>query len=68
MKNGWHQVLGYTVYVEDNLVLRGILGSGNAQRTAYPYRADRNGGWNNCSGLTVSAFRAGVARGTITLR
>lgn len=67
ISDGWHTISGYTVYVEDGKVIRGILGEGNAQRTAYPYRRARHGGWDNDSGLTVSAFRAGVARGTIQM-
>lgn len=65
--DGWHIISGYRVYVEDGRVLRGILGNGNSQRTAYPYRACRTGGWDNVSGLSVDAFRAGVRRGSISM-
>ena len=64
INDGWHIVSGYEVYVEDGKVLRGL--SSDKQRTVYPFRAVRDG-WDNDSGLTVAAFRAGVRRGTITM-
>ena len=67
IKDGWHIIQGYKVYVEDGKILRGILGEGNAQRTAYPYRKNPRGGWDSESGLTVAAFKAGISRGTITM-
>lgn len=66
IKDGWHTIQGYKVYVEDGKVLRGILGEGNSQRTAYPFRRSKNG-WDNDSGLTVNAFRSGVKRGTVNM-
>ena len=66
MKDGWHLIYGYRIYVENNRVMRGILGTGYRQCSAYPYRRSGSG-WNQCCGVTVSAFRAGVARGTIRL-
>lgn len=65
--DGWHIILGYKVYVKHGCIMRGILGEGNAQKTAYPYRVSKYGGWDNCSGLSVDAFRAGVKRETITM-
>ena len=57
MKNGWHMIMGFKIYVEDNKVLRGI----DDNRTVYPYRWDnRLKCWNECSGISVSAFRKGL--------
>lgn len=76
ISDGWHTICGYEVFVEDGCIIRGVVGSGNAQKTAYPYRQcwSFNGlgerhpdGWDNCSGLSVDAFRAGVRRGTICM-
>ena len=64
MRNGWHVIVGYNIYVEDGKVLRRL--SSDRQRTTYPYRAAQDG-WTNDSGLSVDAFRAGVRRGTITM-
>ena len=66
MKDGWHIAAGYRVYVEDGKVLRGILGEGDFQRSAYPYRWDGNV-WTECTGITIHAFRAGVKRETMIL-
>ena len=64
VKNGWHTISGYTVYVEDSKVLRGL--SSDKQRAVFPYRAVKDG-WDNASGLTVDAFRVGVRRETIIM-
>lgn len=70
MKDGWHVIAGYNVYVEDDKITHGTLGEGTSNyRTAWPYRWDNKyNAWNNCTRLTVAAFRAGVKRGTITLK
>jgi len=69
IKDGWHQICGYTVLVEGGMIVRGIIGDGLNQVPAYVYRLDRNGhGWNNEGKITVDAFRAGVRRGTIELK
>lgn len=66
---GWHIVAGYKVYVEDGKIVRGIVNPGWNERTGYVYRASRTlKCWVKESGVTVAAFRAGVRRGTITLR
>lgn len=67
VKDGWHTIMGYSVYVEDGRVLRGILGEGNAQRTAFPFRKSKSGGWDNDAGLSVDAFKAGMKRGSIEM-
>lgn len=62
MKDGWHKIAGYAVMVEDGKILLGLVGGG----AVYPYR--RSGyHWTSCEGLTVAAFRAGVARGIIIM-
>lgn len=70
INDGWHKIAGYDVYVEGGRVLRGTKTDYNGYEvSAYPYRRNaRYGGWDNCSGLTVSAFSAGVRRGTIDLK
>lgn len=71
MKDGWHVIAGYNVYVEGDKITHGTLGEGTSNyRTAWPYRwiGGPTNAWSNCAGLTVSAFRAGVKRGTIRLK
>ena len=65
MKDGWHTIMGYDVYVEDGKVLRGTKDKG--QLPAYVYRACKRGGWELEYAVTVAAFRAGVRRGTIRM-
>ena len=70
-KDGWKTVYGLSVYVEGGRVIRGTLGAcgGFEYRTAYPYRWDqRLGCWTAAGGLSLAAFRAGVARGTVDLK
>ncbi len=64
IKNGWHDIAGYRVWVEDGRVLRGLNLDGD--KTTYPYRWNGDG-WTNDAGLTVNAFRAGVKRDTIKM-
>lgn len=65
MKDGWHKICDYDVYIENDRVLRGTKANGTLP--AYVYRACRTGGWDNDCGLTVNAFKAGVRRGTIRM-
>lgn len=69
MTDGWHSIGGYRVYVENNRVIRGVVGEYLGTKTAYPYRRDRRHKnlWDNVSGLTCNAFKSGVKRGTIKL-
>ena len=68
IKDGWHTIYGRKVYVEGGMVRRGIKEDRNhSQAAAYVYRASRRGGWDKEDGLSVAAFRAGIARGTIEL-
>lgn len=65
MKDGWHVICGYDVYVENDRVLRGTKANGTLP--AYVFRRENERRWNNASGVTVNAFRAGVRRGTIRM-
>lgn len=65
VKDGWHTVCGYRVYCEDGLVLRGV--NLDHTRGTHVYRYKREGGWDREDRITVSAFRAGVRRGTIKM-
>lgn len=65
MKDGWHKIYGYDVYIENNIVIRGTKANGTLP--AYVYRACRAGGWDRDNSVTVNAFRAGVRRGTIKM-
>lgn len=70
IKDGWHDIMGYEVYVEDGKVIRGMKQSytGLGKVSCYVFRASRYGGWDReYTGVTVAAFRAGVRRGTIAM-
>ena len=69
VSDGWHDIAGYRVYVEDGKVMRGIKRDYNGGIvSASVYRGSWRGGWDNENGYnSVAAFRAGVKRGTITL-
>lgn len=63
VKDGWHKVYGYPVYVEDGRVKRAVA-KGVA---AYPYRVSKYGGWDIDTYLSLDALRAGISRGTIVI-
>lgn len=66
MKDGWHTICGYSVYVEDGKIKRGMKESDTL--TAYVYRWNKSlSCWTKESDITPDAFRAGIKRGTITL-
>lgn len=65
MKDGWHKICGYDVYVENDRVLRGTKANGTLP--AYVYRSCKTGGWYSNGGITVNAFRSGVRRGSIRM-
>ena len=68
MKDGWHTILGYDVYVENNKVMRGTLGEGSTYRTAYPYKWDKTHRcWIKSAGICVNSFRNGVKRESIVM-
>lgn len=68
MKNGWHTICGYDIFVENNRVLRGTKYDHNHDLvTAYPYRKCKTGGWDNCSGISVSTFRSLCNKGDLIM-
>lgn len=74
IKDGWHRIGEDTeVYVEDGIVKRGVYTPKGRtgwmeQSTVYPYRWSKKlNCWNRVS-VTLSALRAGLARGTMELR
>lgn len=72
VKDGWHTVGRYDVWVENGRVQRAVKktfgddGSG----TLYPYRwmGHPYNGLVNTTGITLSALRSGLRHGTIVLR
>lgn len=67
MKDGWHVVCGYEVYVKDGKIVRGMKNQGFGKVAAYVYRRCKTGGWNISYQVTPSAFRSGYKRGTVDL-
>ena len=65
MKDGWHKICVYDVYVENDRVLRGTKANGTLP--SYVFRSCKHWNWVNASGITVNAFRSGVRRGTIRM-
>lgn len=69
LRDGWHMVAGWEVYVEDGRILRGVMEDCNGSRVpCYPMRRDRRDArvWDRET-LTPAAFRAGLARGTVRM-
>lgn len=62
--DGWHNLCGCKVYVEDGRVLRGL--SDDGQKPLYIYRHKKDG-WTSDGGITVDAFCSGIRRGTVDL-
>lgn len=68
MKDGWHKILGYEIYVENNIVKRGVLHKSELNIVpGYVYRKIGTGWSRESLGITVNAFIGGVRRGTIDL-
>ena len=65
MKDGWHVLQGYDVFVENGYIVRGM--KDNCQLPAYVYRSSKFGGYKREWRITPAAFVAGVKRGTIIL-
>ena len=60
LKDGWHIVSGYQVYVENGLVVRGIKHDSNGSLVpAYPYKFSEKYNCYIIGTPTVSAFRKG---------
>lgn len=69
-KDGWHEVYGIDVYVEDNMVVRAVDYRQRSATTLYPYMSlGRHQGWTNVSRMVgLDAFRVGLKRGAYILR
>ena len=70
MKDGWHTVKGYEVYVYEGKVIRGKKYDFNGQELpSYPYKyLDDYNSYVNVSGqLSFSAFRSCLSRGTVKM-
>ena len=67
MKDGWHTIAGYKVYVEDGKIKRGITDDG--EKPIYVYRWNKKlECWTAEGDITQAAFQAGVRRETITMK
>lgn len=61
--DGWHNIRGYDVYVEDGIILRGKKKDGNLQEvTAHTYVTNDEGGYDKAK-LTAVEFAEG--KGTL---
>ena len=69
VRDGWHTIYGREVYVEYGYITRGMRKDRNGSSVpAGVFRADRKyGGWSREYKITLPAFKAGVARGTVDL-
>ena len=67
VKDGWHKFYDYKVLVENGMVVCGIDGEGVNQKTVYPYRPCKTGGWYCDQTMTLDAFRAAWLRDTANL-
>ena len=66
IRDGWHNICGYSVYVDGGYILRGTKAEGTLP--AWVYRWNRQMGcWVREEKISVDAFRAGVKRETIDL-
>lgn len=63
--DGWHTVGDCRVYVEDGCVRYGSTTNRyGSPVSGHPFRrSDRYRCWENCTGITLTAFRALVYRG-----
>lgn len=67
MKDGWHTIAGYSVFVEGGMIVRGMKNSDTLP--AYVYRWSKSlNCWTKEESITPAAFRAGLKRGTIALK
>lgn len=62
-KDGWHKIHGLPAYFEDGFIRRFIYKG----KIAYIYRKDRCGYWTYVPKITLYAYYAGRARGTIKI-
>lgn len=66
VKDGWHKVYGYSVWVEDGWAVRGL--SSDGQRPLYIYVVSKDGGYDLRYSVKLDALRQAMARGTMVLR
>lgn len=68
IKDGWHKICGWDVYIEDEKILRGIREDRNGSPvTAFPYRRTKDGSWTSQSGIGYWAFISGMRRQTVRM-
>lgn len=69
IKDGWHTLAGYSVYVENGYVLRGVAPdyNGIGERSIYPYEHSKYGGLDKAINCLASTFTARVKRGTLIM-
>lgn len=66
IRDGWHIVNGWNVYVKGGYAVRGL--SQNGQRPLYLYTPARGGGLDSVDGVPFGALRGRMNRGTIILK
>ena len=64
VKDGWHTVKGYEVYVEGGKVTRAVSDTGQGRVAVYTYRITKEGTYIRCN-VSLPALRAGLSRGSI---
>lgn len=65
IKNGWHKLFGYDVYIEDEKIIHGVREDRNGSYvTSFPYRKYGNG-WSSDVGISYWSFVSGARRGTV---
>lgn len=67
MKDGWHVIAGKDVYVENGYIIRATKNNGQESAGVYRY-ISRLRVWCKEDKITPAAFRAGVNRGTISVK
>ena len=66
IRDGWHVVNGWDVYVADGFAVRGL--SRDGQRPLYLYTPARGGGLDRVDGVPFGALRGRMNHGAIVLR
>ena len=69
IKDGWHFIKGFDVYVEDGYIMRcKKLDRNGSDVPASVYRWNRKySSWSKEGLITIENFRSGFRRGTITI-
>lgn len=66
LKDGWRRIAGYTVFVENGYVIRGVRKRGIRSSPCYPYEPYRLGGWTSAQPL-AKTFKSRIKNGTIRM-